>query len=282
MKLCPVDWLVAHSKSLVATKVGIGQFGASLRQDIDPVLVPELAPLLTYDPEHVHNYEVGYKGTFADGRLQLSSAAFYMKYKDKQEQIGIDNADGRVGGDPQIGIVTNAATVDIYGIEFELRAQAWDRGFLTLDVGYLSNEYGDFTSFDPDAPSGTIDRSNLTIEDFSPEWTVNASIEHAFQVGNGATVTPQLGLYYQSEYDFDSGIDVNSPPSRCFQDSYAKFRARVTYVPPTENWQASLFGSNINDERYLQICGGSRSGAFFSRYGAPDQWGLEFTYRWGS
>ena len=268
--------------SMVYILYAEGFLSGSFNDELNTVLVPELTPLLTYDPEHVNNYEVGYKGTFAAGQLQLSSAVFYMKYKDKQEQISIDNADGRFGGDPQIGIVTNAAIVDIYGIEFELRAQAWDAGFLTLDVGYLKNEYGDFTSFDPDAPNDTIDRSNLTIEDFSPEWTVNASIEHMFQLGNGATVTPQLGLYYQSEYDFDTGIDENSPPSRCFQDSYAKLRARVTYVPPTENWQASLFGSNINDERYFQICGGSRSGAFFSRYGAPDQWGLEFNYRWGN
>lgn len=258
-----------------------GFLSGSFNDQLNAILVPELAPLLTYAPEHVNNYEVGYKGTFANGRLQLSSAFFYMAYEDKQESISIDNADGRFGGDPQIGITTNAATVDIYGIEVEMRAQPWDGGYVSLDVGHLSNSYGSFTSFDPDAPGGTIDRSNLRIQDYSPEWTFNATIEHAFTLGNGAALTPQLGFYWQGDYDFSGGID-GGPPSFCFQEGFAKIRARVSYDPPEGSWQASLFGSNIGDERYFEVCGGSRSGAFDYRYGQPDTWGLEFTYDWGS
>ena len=258
-----------------------GFLSGSFNDELNTSLVPELAPLLTYDPEHVNNYEVGYKATFADGRIQLSSALFYMAYEDKQESISIDNADGRFGGDPQIGITTNAATVDIVGIEVELRTQPWDGGYLSLDVGHLKNEYGEFTSFDPDAPGGTIDRSDMRIKDYSPEWTVGATLEHAFQLANGATLTPQLGVYWQDDYDFSSGID-GGPPSYCFQGGFAKIRTRVTYDPPDATWQASLFGSNISDERYYEVCGGSRSGVYDYRYGQPDTWGLEFTYDWGA
>ena len=267
--------------SMVYLLYAEGFLSGSFNDELNAILVPELAPLLTYNPEHVNNYEVGYKGTFANGRLQLSSALFYMEYADKQERISIDNADGRFGGDPQIGITTNAATVDIYGIELEMRAQPWVGGYVSLDVGHLRNTYGAFTSFDPDAPGGSIDRSNLRIEDYSPEWTLNATIEHVFQLGNGAALTPQLGVYWQDDYDFSGGID-GGPPSFCFQEGFSKVRARVSYDPPEGNWQASLFGANISDERYLEVCGGSRSGAFDYRYGQPDTWGLEFTYDWGS
>jgi iron complex outermembrane receptor protein len=260
-----------------------GFLSGAFNDELNTNLVPELSPLLTYQPEHVTNYEVGYKGSFADGRVQIAGDVFWMDYEDKQEQINIDNADGRFGGDPQVGIVTNAATVDIVGIEFELRASLWDGGFLSVDLGYLDADYGAFESFDPDAPGGTVDLSNLTIADYAPEWTINATIEHAFQLGNGATLTPQLGVYWQDDYDFVGALDASmNERSVCFTPAYAKLRTRITYVPAVGNWQASLFGKNINDERYNEWCDEGRSGTYLIRYGRPDTWGLEFTYRWGA
>ncbi len=163
-------------ESMVYFLYAEGFLSGSFNDELNTTKVPELAPLLTYNPEYVSNYEMGYKTTFADGRVRLSTSAFYMDYTDKQEGISVDNHDGKYGGDPQISIVTNAATVDIYGIEVELRAQVWDGGFFSLDVGHLTSKYGQFTSFDPDAAGGTIDQSESTIQDYSPEWTINASI----------------------------------------------------------------------------------------------------------
>jgi len=259
-----------------------GFLSGAFNDELNTTLVPELASLLTYQPEHVTNYELGFKGTFNDGLLRFAGDIFYMKYEDKQEQIDIDNADGRFGGDPQVGIVTNAATVDIIGIEAELRLQPWDGGFITFDFSYLDDDYGEFNSFDPDSPGGTIDRSGLTIADYAPDMTINFSIEHAFQLSNGATLTPLLGMYWQDDYEWIGAIDATGPRSACFQEAYAKLRARLTYEPADGNWQAALYGSNIGDKRYFEYCDEARSGIFDYRYGAPDQWGAEFTYRWGS
>ena len=258
-----------------------GFLSGAFNDELNTTLQPALIPLLTYQPEHVANYEVGYKGTLADGRVRLAADVFWMDYADKQEQISIDNADGRYGGDPQIGIVTNAATVDIIGIELELRASLWDGGFVSLDIGRLEAEYGAFESFDPDSPDALIDQSDLSIADYAPEWTINATVEHAFQLGNGASLTPMLGMYWQDDYDFEGGLDTTTNErSLCFTPAYAKFRARATYAPAEGNWTAALFGQNITDERYNEWCTEGRSGAFYYRYGRPDTWGLEFNYRW--
>ncbi len=262
-----------------------GFLSGAFNDELNPLINPALEPLLTYDPEFVANFEVGYKGTFADGRVRIAAAVFYMDYTDKQEQITIDNPVGEFGNQAQINIVTNASDVDIVGLEFELRAAPWDGGFISLDVGYLDADYGRFETFDASAPGGgaLIDQSQLSIADFSPEWTINVSIEHAFQLGNGATLTPQLGVYYQDGYDFVGDLDTSiNERSFCYQPAYSKFRARVTYVPDAGNWQASLFGSNITDKRYFEWCGNGRSGTFYSRFGRPDTWGLEFNYNWGS
>jgi len=259
-----------------------GFLSGSFNDELNTTLVPELAPLLTYEPENVTNYEVGFKGTLLDGRLGLAADIFFMEYENKQEQIDIDNADGAFGGDPQIGIVTNAATVDIYGLEFELRSQPWDGGFISAELSWLKSEYGEFNSFDPTAPGGTIDRANLSIEDYSPDWTLNASLSHAFALGNGATLSPMVGVYWQDDYDWITGIDRNSPASFCNQPSYAKFRARLTYEADGGDWNAALYGRNIGDERYFETCDDARSGVFDYRYGAPEEWGLEFVYNWGN
>jgi len=263
------------------TSISEGFLAGSFNDELNVMLEPALAPLLTYDPEYVTNYEFGFKGGFLDGRLRLSTAVFFMDYRDKQETVTIDNSDQRFGPDPSVQVTANAATVDISGIEFEARLQPWDGGFLTLDVGFLSNEYGEYNQFDAESKT-TIDRSNLTIKDYSPSWTVNASIEHVFLLANGGSVTPRLGIYAQDDYDFVEGVDKSAPVSPyCFQPGYTKVRGRVTYLPPNGNWQASLYGQNINDEVYYEICGPARSGVFDYRYGDPKMIGLEFQVFWG-
>jgi iron complex outermembrane receptor protein len=256
-----------------------GFLAGSFNDELNVTLEPKLAPLLSYDPEHVTNYEIGFKGTFMDGGLRVSTAAFYMDYTNKQETVSIDNSDGRFGGDPSVEITSNASSVDIFGIEVEARATTWEGGFLTLDVGWLDNEYGAYSAFDPDA-GADIDRSGLTLKDYSPEWTVNASIEHVFELASGASITPRLGMYFQTEYDYVTGIDP-STDSICMQDAYLKLRGRVTYLPADGNWQASLYGSNLTDEVYFEICGKGRSGVMDYRYGDPKTVGLEFQYFWG-
>ena len=131
-----------------------GFLSGAFNDEININFVPQLEPLVTIQPEYVTNYEVGFKGTLADGRVRIATTLFYMDYTDKQENVDIDNGDGVFGPDPTIGVTTNASTVEIYGIEFELRTMPWDGGFLSLDVGYLQNEYGEFTAFDPDDPGG--------------------------------------------------------------------------------------------------------------------------------
>ncbi|MDE0004145.1 MAG: TonB-dependent receptor [Rhodospirillaceae bacterium] len=273
-------------ESMIYFTYSEGFLSGAFNDELNVNLVPELAPLLTYGPEYVANYEAGFKGTFADGRVRLAGAIFKMDYTDKHEGIGIDNSEGQFGNESNISIITNAASVDISGIEFELRAAPWDGGFVSLDFGVLDSKYGEFTSFDPDNPNavgGIVDQSNLSIADFSPDYTVNASIEHQFQLGNGATLTPLLGVYAQDDYDFRGNLDTSvNERSYCFQPAYSTMRARVTYRSAEDNWQASLFGSNIADERYFDWCGNGRGGVMMSRFGRPDTWGLEFRYDWGN
>jgi outer membrane receptor protein involved in Fe transport len=239
--------------------------------------------LLTYGPESVSNYEIGFKGTLLDGRLRLSADIFYMDYQDKQEGIGLPNDGGVFGPDEgsPLDIIRSIADVEISGVELELRANPWDGGFISVDLGMMSNEYSDFSYPDPLDPSIIVDESASFIGDRIPDWTLTVAVEHEFALGNGGSLTPRMQVYTQDSYDYDAST-IGAPPSTfCNQDTYAKVNARLTYVPPAGNWQASLFGNNITDEDVIKSCGDSR-GVWNTWYQRPAWWGLEFTMDWGA
>ena len=267
-----------------------GYLTGAFNDELNPTN-PDYAPaerafiigIIPYGPEFLTNYEFGFKGTLLDGRLRLAADVFLMDYTDKQEVIEIDNSDGRFGPDPALEFTQNAADVEITGIEFSLQASPWDGGFVSVDFGYLDSEYSNFQIIDLDDPLGPLlDVSNSSIANRTPDWTLTASVEHAFLLANGATLTPQLGVYAQPDFEWRSGIDVGEADHPiCHQPSYEKWRLRASYVPAEGNWQASIFGYNLTDEEILFRCAPIRSGSYGAFYEAPSQWGAEFTMRFG-
>jgi hypothetical protein len=153
---------------------------------------------------------------------------------------------------------------------------------VSLDIGTLDAKYSNFQIVNLDDPTGPkIDVSATQIQNRTPEWTLTGTVEHAFQLANGATLTPQLGVYMQAAFEHRSGLGEGERHSLCNQDSYAKWRTRLTYEPAAGSWQASLFGYNITDEEILYRCAPGRSGQFNLWHSAPAQWGAEFTMRIG-
>jgi len=264
---------------IVYFTISEGYLTGAFNDELNVNLVPEFAPLKAFGPEFVTNYELGFKGSLMNGRLRVAADVFFMKYKDKQEEITLDNSNGDFGPDQNIELTQNVSDVDITGIELELRAIPWDGGFFSLDLGVLDQEYSSFVAFNPDT-FGFDDLSNSFIQSLTPDWTIHAFVEHEFQLPNGGTLRPQLGVYMQDEYDYDQNV-VGQNSTQCLQDSYAKWRVRATYEPPSGSWEASLFGYNITDERIINLCGAGRSGVWEVGYAAPDIWGLEFTARFG-
>ena len=106
------------------------------------LIVDGVSQLVTrFEPETVWTYEIGAKGSFADGRVQLSAAAFYSDYKDFQARVG-----GGVAGSAGAGVfpVLNAGKLRITGLEFEALVRPTDPLTLTASVGYLDADYKEF------------------------------------------------------------------------------------------------------------------------------------------
>ncbi len=245
--------------------------------------LPVGGPNLAYGPETVDNYEVGFKGRFMDGNLQLMASVFYMDYQDQQKSFQLDNSSGEFGTEDPVELVTNIAESTISGLELELRASLWEGGFVSVDLGIIDSEIDSYSFEDPENPGTIIDLSNNLVNDFTPDWTLNLAVEHAFQLAGGAAITPRLNVNWQGDYEWaaETGSWTESDPkSSCHQDSYAVVDARVTYRPADGDWHIAAFGNNVTDERYLEFCEWDRS-SWLIRYGRPSWYGIEFSAHFG-
>ena len=118
--------------------------------ELEVARIPQLAPLAGVQARTLDNYEIGIKTTLFDRRLRLNLALFQMRYKDKQEAINIDNANGEFGPNTAIEVIQNAAKAKIEGYELEFQALL-GAGF-SIDGGLAKQKptYTDYNVFDPE------------------------------------------------------------------------------------------------------------------------------------
>jgi iron complex outermembrane recepter protein len=219
-----------------------------------------------FDPEKVWTYEVGLKSDFFNRRLRTNAAIFYSDYQDIQFAASLD-----VGGVP-VFVTQNAGTARIQGFELEVEGQPALGLILTGRIGYLDNE---LTELDPGVPAGLEEGGRLPK---TPEWTVSASVQKAWTLGDGGTKGSLIGradYSYRTEFFNDA---ANSPG--IVTDAYGLVNLRLLYSPPSGRWDVAAFVTNLADERYLE-------NAFFAAAfgpnlgipGRPREWGTTLEWR---
>ena len=78
----------------------------------------EIAAFLSFRPEQVESYEVGYKGSLMDGAVNVAIAGFYADYTDVQIPGSVACT---VSGLPSFcGVVSNAGKATFKGVELSL------------------------------------------------------------------------------------------------------------------------------------------------------------------
>lgn len=201
-----------------------GFFARQANYEIDPA----------YDPEYVKNYEFGWKTTLLDGRMIFNGAIFRSDYDDKQESILIPVNLANVAT-----VVRNASTLEMTGIELEMRYQiteAWD---LLVTYGYLDSEYDDYIA-DLTGDGIVTDNSDLVPRN-TPENTFGLTTSYTMQIGNG-------DLKGRVSYRFRDDMETNSSNDPLGHlDSIYNVNANISYS--IENYSISVWGRNITDER---------------------------------
>lgn len=122
---------------------------AIVKSDLKDMGLPEAVPD-SYQPDSLWSYELGSKSRLMGGKLQLNVAAFYIDWKDIQQNVRLPNA----GFDFE----TNVGKAKSYGLEVEARARVSER--LTLSAsGSVAR-----ATFAEDMPAlGTDPDGNLNV-----------------------------------------------------------------------------------------------------------------------
>ena len=207
----------------------------------------EIFDFLSFDPETVDSYELGWKGTVFDRRLRFALAGFYADYKDVQipGSAGFDsNGDGT--NDTFIGITTNAAKARIKGIELEAvgviaRDFAGSGSSLnfTSTLGYIDAEYRRFID------NFGNDVANVRAIQNTPKWTLSQTIDAVLPLGGG-TIRPSATLSYRSK---TNQFEVPSP--FLDQRGYSLLDANLVWSDASDRYSIGLHGKNLANKKYI-------------------------------
>ncbi len=211
-----------------------------------------------YDPEYVTAFEVGVKSDWLNRRLRVNISAFYNDYTDIQlTAVSVDDL-----GALQL-IASNAGDAEVKGVEAEITAKPAEGLDISGGFGYI-----DFKLKNLD-PLVTEVNAN-TVWPKTPEWTANASIQYAAPVGNvGSLILRGDWSYISKVYQEPTNAESIAQPG------YSLFNARITFEHAEGGWEASLFGTNLTDKKY--IANGLQALTSFGTteafYGRPREWG---------
>lgn len=251
------------------------------------------AQFLSYDPETVTNYEIGWKANLLGRSMVLTLSAFNMDYEDMQvSAIELD-----LNGNPT-PVTINAAEARLRGVEAELdwRMTGFDeiRGYVTyLDTEFKSFPNGVNSSTNPDGIYNNTVRSlntntgsnyallptnvptNFAGNEIpnAPATTVRLAYSRLFELGDAGTLAPTLQWYWQD----DSYADLSNS-AQSVRKSYSKVDMIVTFRSPSEQLMLEAYGYNLTDKTVLQSAN-AKWDQTVGFYMPPRTYGLRVGYR---
>jgi iron complex outermembrane receptor protein len=212
----------------------------------------EIYDFFLFDPETVDSYEIGYKASLFDRRLNFALAGFYADYNDVQipGSVGVDaNGDGIF--ESFAGVTTNAASAEIKGIELEASARlardfAGPGSALNFSgtLGYIDAEYKEFIAAIGTPPALT-NIANLRAIQNTPEWTLSGTLDGSVGVGGGLLFASTTVSYRSETNQFEL------PSPFLDQPGYALWDASLVWTDGSDRYSIGVHAKNITDKEYI-------------------------------
>ncbi|MBT8083838.1 MAG: TonB-dependent receptor [Woeseia sp.] len=232
-----LDWAATDS-SLLYLSNSKGFKGSAL--DIRPVyaLVPVANVVSSLEetrlePESLDVWEIGYKGTFWDSKVQFDAAAFIYKYEDLQQFV---TARG-------IPILDNAPESEIKGLDASIKYAGEQGLFLQAGISLLDTEVTEV------GDSTFVDGAELAN---SPDVSFNllASQEFDFESGNWLTLTANVS-HTGDQVKVTATSGNSQVVDQLSVDAYTLLSANASYrFGEDQKYNLSVYGSNLTDEHY--------------------------------
>ena len=246
-------------------------------------MMPPNSFINAVDPEIIRAWEVGWKASWWDGRIQSALTYFHYSYTNLQV--------------PKIGAgfvqTENAAEATNQGVELEFRAQPTEGWDIVFAAGWLDATFDSFCSDDeldigPGDPAcldpslggpGFLDLSGNHLED-APEYKVALQTSYRIELGDMGSLTPVLSFTWTDDYyrrafnrsDFDQ------------VDSHTRTDFRLLWDSPDRRYGVELFVQNIEDETVYARTIAVALPTSVVGFGLlpPRVYGIRLSYHWGA
>jgi iron complex outermembrane receptor protein len=184
---------------------------------------------------------------------------FYYDFAKNQITSGVTFPNG------QYVIFTQAVPTTAYGWENEISYAFARKTSLSGSVSYLHTRFTDFQAGSNAFLGNGIDFSGQAL-DSSPEFVAIGSLDHAFDVGNGAQLKLRAAIKSSSSYlisDFADAVRYRQP-------SFTRSDASLTYEASDNRYSLQLFVENIENkvQRTGGLVGYQNSGAPYGGSGS--------------
>lgn len=208
-----------------------------------------------FDEEIATNYEIGWKGSTEDRRLQFNGTFYYVKYDDFQSQT-FDGSTLKV---------TNAGEMESYGTELELVFVPVANMIASTAIGYNKAEYKEFDNaqctveqqvtqyYIDNAPGLLFPGASICAQDLAgrpidnaPEWTVSSFVQYDFDLTEELLLIGRLEHSYIDEFYLDQDLDENLK-----NDAVDLVNLRLTLTNQSDTWEAAIWTRNLLDEEYF-------------------------------
>lgn len=210
-----------------------------------------------YGEETSSAFEVGFKSSFLNGRLQLNGAAYYTEVDDMQF------FEFFVGSFGLLRVVSNIDEVEILGFELGANFHATDNLRFYAGANFTDSEIKKNSS----RPDTVGNESPYT-----PDYTFNVGGDFNFPISGSMSLVGRVDAQFIGETWFHTVQEGPRPTifqplfelgfgagagalgtadfSNAQRDAYATVNARLGLEG--ENWSITAFAMNLTDEKYLE------------------------------
>ena len=259
---------------------------------------------VSYDAETVTAFEIGYKGTWLDGRAQVNASIYRYNYENYQDQI--DSYDSARGA--SVDTVVNAGDATNQGFEVEATWLVGDYFTLGGNYSYTDTEYSESYLVternDLNLPNSlfqfALDENGNRIQTETGQNLFNLDAYVRDVQGNPLKRIPKQKATVYGSYEIptvNGMLALNATYSYTGEYASSAFQRATDLVPSrkridfsiswkdnADKWAARFFVDNVTDERVFRGIGIATESQNYRTTGErlyPRYWGFDVTRRFG-
>ena len=197
-----------------------------------------IPPGNTYGPENVGSAEIGFKGRFAQDRVQMNIAAFHYRYTDFQ-----------VSYQDRESLITrtyNAQEARNFGLELELQTAPTANDRINASLMYLHARYSKFDLLDEAIDTyGNHSYTGKRLP-YAPEWGISLNAEHSWTLDGGSRITAGVLSHWQGQSELEFHNFTNTR-----QGAYSRTDANLSWTDATSRYSVTAFVRNAENRAVL-------------------------------